>query len=203
MNATANMPAVSPAATQFLCLGEKDFLVKFTFGNERYLPKGLPMVARPSDKTMDEIHAQEKYLDEDDTSAEIGRHRAGRVDTGVPVIENLQLTSALFLSKDIETNGFKLVSVHYYLKEAKGKFGKPAYVIVFHYSKYGTAMPLSPELEDALLAFFEGAVWTAHVWNNPSTNPTTINFVQPSPGIGPKHEMVIEKGVLRFVTYRG
>ncbi|MGC9602232.1 MAG: hypothetical protein ABSE76_00600 [Minisyncoccia bacterium] len=192
---------VSPAATQFVHLGDgrKDLLVKFFFTNPRYLPDGLPTVPRLNDMAMDRKHQDAVYLDEDSSSAEVGRHREGRVDTGIPVIENLQLTSPLFLTDGLEASGFYLVSAHYYRKEAKGKFGKPSYVIVLHYSQHGERMRLSPELAENLLRFYGGASWTINVWNNPGKNPTTVNLGQPSPDIAPRHELIVDKGVLRAV----
>ncbi len=176
-------------------LDGREVLVKFMFFDRQYLPAGLREVVRASDKKMDERHAADVGYQ---AEGAVGRHRNGRVDTGEPVIKRLHRTSPFFLMNGLEEVDYVLTDAHYFRKENRDEMGRPRpqYVIVLNYKKGGKRFTLTPELEDSLLGFFEGAAWSLDVWKNSDPKPHTINFIKPTPQIEPDYELAVESGNL-------
>ncbi|MDB5224545.1 MAG: hypothetical protein JWO43_167 [Candidatus Adlerbacteria bacterium] len=202
----------SESKLEYLPLANKDVVVRFIFTNARYLPAGLREGKREEVRLMNNRHMNDKYTGGDQSLAEVGRLREGHVDTGRQVIDNLKGVSAVEFWDDMQRVGYHMCHAMYFKEFQPGKSKKSRsddnpnevkekfkYTIVLHFSRTGELLRLTKEQRNSLEAFFEGCLWTCHIWENPELNPHTINFVQIQPGINPDYELVVINNAITCV----
>ena len=164
-------------------------LVKFTVKDRRQVPPGIPEVERPSDRAIDDRHAQEAVADGQLDRAKVGVVRDSRVDTGTEVI-NLQLVQAALLRRGLTNNGFRLTNSHYFQKPGDNRF-----FIVLEFAFIGDLPgepePLPRQTVEALRELANRTWQFCNVWFNGTARPATINFGGMLNGnTRPKHSLV-------------
>lgn len=171
-------------------------LVKFSFTNPKHVPSGVPLIQRPTNEEIDAKHAaDQKYLatHSDQSLGEKGRHREGRVDTGEPVIKDLQAVQAMLLKRDLVGAGFKLSGFRYW-KQQRDEKSVPKWVVQCQFTKTDGPVEHYPaHVAATIQSLVSGACWAAHVWANPN-GVATINFVGRQPGVKPKNYLVVGGG---------
>jgi hypothetical protein len=178
----------------------KAVLVKFTFNNESWVPKGIRRKDRQNDASMDYFHQRDLFTFEDPSLGEIGRHRPNRVDTGTPTVNNAQQVHAGIIRRALRNNGYVLSDLHYFEKKEQGRPSK--YVVVADFK------PVSPETLERVPELLSGTVealralakttWNfCHVWEN-QNGVITVNFVGRMPDQAPRRAIIVRDGALEI-----
>jgi hypothetical protein len=172
-------------------------LVKFRVNKLSMVPAGIRKVDRAPDIKVDVAHqmaAMKQGLDPE--IFRLGRHRVGRVDTGVPIIRNPELSHAALIRRGLINNDFQLADLYFYEQAAKGTepWHKPSYVITAVYLQYDKSQKLdvTPDVTKALRALSAMAWKNCEIWDNPDAS-VTINFGgrEGNPNVKPKNAIRI------------
>lgn len=172
-------------------------MVKFSFTNEDRMPLGIREKNRATDQVVDAGHAAAELrraaagsergkgfaklgdLQAANQRGAVGRHREGRVDTGEPVVQNLQNADVSQLLAQLQAAGFTLTGAAKF--ERQRDKGKPLQVLELVFSREGEAFPLLEHQQQAVDSLLTEASWIVHVWDNPGSRTTTVNLVGMNP----------------------
>jgi hypothetical protein len=161
-----------------------NIVVKFYFTNPNRMPRWV-VEKKHSQTEIDIRHAKEAERANMKDLAEIGRARAGRIDTGEQMIAEKSVTAS-GLHAALRVFGARLVDVHRYIQRKPGKMDKS--VISLTYStecEQGIRLSASQVFD---LREIQSATWDhLNVWVNPD-GVTTLNF------LGLKPQEVAKKG---------
>lgn len=94
-------------------------LLKWAFTNRDLIPAGIEEKPRQDDYSMDRQHAERA---KNATLGQVNRHRVGRVDTGRPVIQNLDFVQVRMLRAALRNAGCAVVSAHWFFHQVKGLY---------------------------------------------------------------------------------
>ena len=175
-------------------------LVKFTLSNRSLVPRGIREVERQPDIKIDMKHrldALNLKLGRD--VMRTGRFRAGRVDTGVPMIQDPGLCHAALLRRGLANNGFRLVDLHYFRKPPAGdkSWAKEKFIIVGSYeppfSEDQVPLKVTDSILDALRALSAMTWNNCVVWDNPNAS-LTVNFGGRAANAIPKCAIRVQDG---------
>lgn len=189
----------------------RTILLKFFFTNRGHVPElpersaqGLgpgnnPILSgggflRPDNAKMDQRHAYNAFQRGHGHLAEVGRIRAGRVDTGEHFIDNIHNTHAGCVVRGLDNIGYKLSQLHWYLKrdEMTNRPGGPIdkYVAVIGMVTGADAIELpNKSLEKRRILAATCWQW-CHGYANPD-GVITLNFGGFMPGGKPQHSVVV------------
>jgi hypothetical protein len=177
-------------------------VVKFNFTNRVHIPAGIPEKARGTDKEVDARHAQDAIKSGDIAAAEVGKERAGRVDTGIPVIKNLEMVQVAMLRQGFARAKYLLADCHYYRHAVEGKQTKFVVCLTFRRLESVEGIPPLPSKTVEAMRDLARTTWGfAHVWSNPN-GVVTINMVSrkwDSRGNcyeAPAHALTVRNGML-------
>lgn len=182
MNAIIATPAMPVANSGRLDLERVEaILVKFYFTNRNQVPQGIPYEQQPPKSERDALHAANAIAAGRADLAQVGRHREGRVDTGVPVIKDLPMVQAELLRSGLAKAGYALTGMRYWQQSAKKPGDKPKWVVQFQYTRDVKPAPYPPTVAGTIEDLVRGARWqSCYVWQNPD-DVATINFVGRQP----------------------
>jgi len=164
-------------------------LVKFHVSKEEHLPLGIRQVSRGTDAAEDMQHRMDALkVKLGRTSTETGRHRPGRVDTGVPVLRTNVPTHVGSFHQWMIHSGFGLTDVHWFEKPLQpGR--KPSFVLVCRYEK-GEETSVSNRLAMAVQELAASGSWFVHCWMNPGP-VDTVNMTSRQLGMKPKLQLEV------------
>ncbi len=194
---TEKKPAFVPERVGGLELAKSPLiLMKFYFTNESHVPRGIPQVDRGSSRTRDFAHRAAAIAAGKAELGEVGRVRGDRVDTGTQIFNNLPLTRASKLRKQLAEAGYGLVDAHWMPEVKLERQTKYVVVLGFQHGAPQTDKLTQEDLDDLdFLAFT--AKYYCHCWDNSNLGkPATINFVgrEPNPTVQAKYELTVRDG---------
>lgn len=186
-----------PALGIDLCACD-EILYKFTVGSRSQIPTDIREISRPSDKKMDQKHANEAKQAGLYREATDGLVRPGRVDTGIAVYQNVERVRIGSIRSLLALEGFALVDVHFFQKP-----GSEQCVIVMLLSQEGEPMKLLHRTIEALRKLARENVWKFHGWDNSNLGkPATLNFTSKQQG-NPECMLVVRNGFLQVTDLEG
>ncbi len=156
--------------------------VKFAFTNSAHVPASIKISNRPPDKVVDKAHADVAKATGLSDLGNKGRHRQGRVDTGIPVIQNLQNVAVHSLIPQLLTMGFNPGDVYAYVKEDRRPGKHTKWYACLELQRIGNDSQKVPAKEDqdeavkGILKLMNSAWGYLHVWHNPD-GTVTINLL--------------------------
>ena len=173
--------------TSFVFGHQKKVLIKLGIKVEQ-IPIFCPHYDRLTDAQLDQRHADAARQMGQQSLAEVGRHREGRVDTGEPI--NLQSVSVASLSDDLRKAGYVLANFGYFKKNPDDNVAFVQLAFFRDTKEYPIRAETRKEL-DVLLK----ALWSkCHIWSNPDNSITVnCNIKQdgtPKIQLGVKDEMI-------------
>ncbi len=198
-------------------VGPGRIVVTFDFTNPRWIPRGIPLVERPGDREVDSDHALGVIALGRPELAQLGRHRTGRVDTGIPIIRNLEGVHAAILRRGLTNCGYRLVDCHYCQHIPRPKAGTrsrtPKWKVCLTFQWVGEGefegnlvqedgQPNYNGKTVAALRELANTTWAfAHVWDNrqAGNNAVAINFVGRQPEAKPQHAIAVRHNRLTAV----
>lgn len=198
--------------------------MKFGFTNPSHLPHGIPerqirngqsgsgivrqprpdqVPVRTGDQVVDQIHQGGKYTGGDQSLGEIGRVREGRVDTGKPVIQNLEKVQVAMIRRGLANISFPLVNIHWFKQVPGGDPRKTRGVVAASFSDQTVTnaqqpLVINPEVQAALRALARVTWGFVHIWQNPN-GVVTINCIHRRPDGRPRHALVVRDRTLTYV----
>jgi len=150
-------------------------LVKFHFTNKKHVPAGIRWIDRPTDQTVDDVHAQQAVAAGLFDQGTVGRVRPGRVDTGRHVVDNCPDVQLAVLRRGLTNVGFRLEDVHAFEKLADPR-NKPKVIVVLTFVRNDNGVELTRPTLEALRGLGRSTWQYCHVWDNPN-GVVTINLV--------------------------
>ena len=157
--------------------GPSRVIVKFAFTNPKHIPNGIEQKQRGTDQEVDGQHMAKAYAAGQGEQAKIGRHREGRVDSGEPVIQNLDMVQVAMIRVGLTNNGYRLSDTHYFIKKATKTGHKDKYMVVLTFDRNATDTATLPESTTRAIRELANTTWQfCHVWDNPD-GTATVNLV--------------------------
>lgn len=174
-------------------LAGKDIIIKFFFTNPAHIPAGIEQKNRKPDEVIDFAR---NVMAKDKETADYGRIREGRVDTGTQMANNLPMTQPAMLRRGLASQGYRLVDAHWFRKVQEGKTTKFVVVLSF---KFGAeeSIELSRKTEDAIRKLSR-TLWFCHIWQNEKN--FTVNFVGLQYPTRPSYTIVAREGSLSAIA---
>ena len=196
------MTDTTDAPVSSLALGlrldpNKVLLYKFYLNRRDLVPAGIREIPRPSNKAMDDAHAQEAIARGDEHAAMDSILRPGRRDTGKAIYQNAKYTQIGSIRSMLAPKSYRLTDVHFFEQKGYGKKPRDQWIVVAALDTQGDSFRLSPETVDGLRKLALESTYTANVFDN--FKDQTLNFTERQPGQKPKAKLVVRKGFLQIL----
>ena len=169
-------------------------IVKFLFTNPKWIPAGIPFVSRGTNNLEDNAHFR-KAVEMFGAKAgqklgAIGRVREGRVDTGIHIADNIQLSQPAMLRSGLANIGMPLVDSHYFPLKSEDPKKSDKWVVCLSFCVSQERIELPGPTVQAMRELAKTTWQWTHVWANPD-GKVTINVGGRLPEGKPRYAMVI------------
>ncbi|HEY9584478.1 MAG TPA: hypothetical protein VJI33_02790 [Candidatus Paceibacterota bacterium] len=183
----------------------KTVLVKFSVKDLKLVPPSIARRRREDEADSDVRHGQKAQALGMNELAQVGRDRAGRVDTGYHAVDNLGPVHLAMLVKGLASNGYHFVDAHCAQKskpyrDPNRRGMDRTNVVTLVFAQGEDRKQLTPELEQALLEIRKMVWQYCHVWDNAISYSTiTVNLGGPVKDGNPKWAIVVRKSKIQAI----